>query len=181
MPKTFSVKIPVPAYIAKFLHVRYGNPIQINNKNIIGTVIKATLEKKMAYSNLSIVNKEIKLRSFDDFIECVMPISAIYNFGMEVSNDKSIILNRFFEEHFDESFYTFIQCNIDKNKRYCGLENSINIFTDIYGIVIDEDITIDCLKKREYRHRQKISGILINRLSSRQISTQNTQQTLFLV
>jgi hypothetical protein len=179
--RTFSIKIPVPAYISKFLHTRYQTPLKINNQTIVGIFILSTIQKKNAYTKLNEFDREKKLRTFNDDFQCIFPITDLYHIGTTITNDKIILINRFLEEHFDECFYSFVAANVDKTKRYAGIDTAIENFCLIHSIVIDEDITLDCLKKREYRHRQKISNKLLAVLSSRKNTLQNGQQQLFLV
>ncbi len=161
--KHFSLSIPTKTYLKKYLHRRYGSPIQVSSQTLFGMVVISFLEKKV-YSDQPIADRDFRYASFTDKLEVVLPAYRFYHMGLHLSKEKAIVLNRYFEEQFEEDLYRHCLTRVDseraklirKGKGGCGYDKAINEFADIHGIELDVDITFECLKKSEYRHRKKL-------------------------
>lgn len=163
--KTFAVSIPTKTYLKKYIHRRYGYPIAINTQTLFGMVVNSLLDKK-TYQDTPDFQRDIRYNSFVDKIELVIPAYKVYSYkeGLNISKDKVIVINRYFELQFEEDLHRYCFNRVDtagremryKGKGGCGYEKAINEFAEIYGIDLEIDITFECLKKSEYRLRKKI-------------------------
>ncbi len=161
--KHFSLSIPTKTYLKKYLHKRYGLPIPVNSQSLFGMVMISFLEKKV-YSDQPIADRDFRYASFTDKVEVVLPAYRFYHLGLHVTKEKAIVLNRYFEEQFEEDLYRHCLVRVDseraklhrKGKGGCGYDKAINEFAALHGIDLEEDITFECLKKSEYRHRKKL-------------------------
>jgi len=84
----------------------------------------------------------------------------MYYAGFSLDDNKIIAINRYFEEQFQEELYNFCQNNIKDKKWRPGIAKAIASFTETYGIIMDEDVTLDALKQAEFRHRKNIEKTL---------------------
>lgn len=155
---TFGITIPTKSYLRKYIHTRYGYPVQINNKTLIGVVILAILEKKKAYYRGSRSAMQGVYSSYCDKVELSIPKSYITGniYGLNVSTEKAIMVNRYFEQQFIEDLYNFCRYNLTDSGKHPGYDVSIYKFAERHKIEIDVDITFEALKKMEYRYRKNI-------------------------
>jgi hypothetical protein len=81
--------------------------------------------------------------------------SQVRAFGSGLTPDGIILLNRCWDQEFEEYLYDYCRKHIRQNTRYPGFKNVLEQFADELSLVIDQDITMDCLDKIEYRTRLK--------------------------
>jgi hypothetical protein len=78
------------------------------------------------------------------------------NIGFDMPKDKAMAINAFIEEIFSEHLYWWCQVATQTKGRYKGYDNAILQFAQKHNITIDEDISFDGLKKKEFRQRKLI-------------------------
>lgn len=175
--KNFTINIPTKPYLAKYIASRYGHPVQLTNNTLLGIVVLSLLQKKVC-THQNLREKHLQFRSFTAQITCLAPWRYMYSYGVDLSDDQIIQLNRAWDAQFDEELYYHCQRNIKKAGRYKGYQESIELFADIHGIVIGEDTSFECLKKTEYRFRKSLEKNLSNNvLSSRGIKILQEKNT----
>jgi hypothetical protein len=155
--KTFALTIPTKSYIRKYIHSRYGYPVVLNNKTLFGTVMISLLEKK-AYSSGARDIHKATFSTYRDKVEMVIPQSYIIKniHGLHISIDKAIVVNRYYENQFEEDLYHFCKYNLTKNGKHPGYDVAICQFAERHCIEFDVDITFEALKKMEYRFRKNL-------------------------
>lgn len=85
------------------------------------------------------------------------------HFGLDLPPQNIILLNKLFEERFEEDLAK--HCRLQE---ICGVQikHSMEEFCNLHNIVVDEDISEDALKKKEYRTRQQFSKDFIANVST---------------
>lgn len=152
--RVFTIRIPTTPYFKKFITKYHGHPIRINNNTPIGVVVITLLQNKK-HINYKEKNKDTRFITFNDHIIATLPMDAIKYWGCNLSEDAVIQLNRYYEAFFEESLYFYVQRNIRPDGRYKGYNEAIQKFADYFGIT-DDDISMEGLKKMEYRYRKNI-------------------------
>lgn len=156
MSKFFTVQIPTSTYLKVFIDREFGDPVPINNRSLLGTVLIATLEKQKKFTRLSKIDRDFRFQHFSEKITCRAPISVMKDFGFALTEDHTIQINRFFEQYFDRELYFFVKHRIRENERYSGYKEAIQEFATHYGLILEEHITYEALKKMEYRYRKTV-------------------------
>lgn len=167
MAKTFSVQIPTSPYLKQFIKAEFGEPIPINNYNLVGVFLIGVLQKENFNTRLPNEKKDFRYTRFTTAVTCVAPITLIRNFGFALNADATIQINRFFEEYFDRELYLFVKRNTDPGKRYAGYKQAIEAFAVLHSLDLENTVTFDALKKMESRYRKKIEDKSVATLSPR--------------
>lgn len=147
----FTVKIPVTPYHKFFLENMYGNPIYINNYHIIGVTLISLLNKESFTTSLSTAKKESKLNKLTEHLICKGRLSMLDRLPFNVTDDKAIQLNRFFDEIFTMSLHLHVRSNINHAKKDKGRDDAIFQFAQLHGIEIGKHISYECIEKKEGR------------------------------
>ena len=164
--KQFSVQIPTSPYMAKFLAKRYGNPVPINNKNLLGTTLISLMEKPGFHVQMKPNDKQLYFyKQFTTKLQSVAPLSLMKDYNYNLTIDQVIQMNRFFDNYFEQILYIFCAAKINRNQRHVGYDDAIFEFADIHEIAIGQDVSFDCLKKNEYRYRKNLEKKLFGELS----------------
>lgn len=150
--KFFTLRLPVKKYIQKYLTTLYGPTIPATMDTDIGFVVLNTMASRIEGKVARGYNKE-----FSNFKSAIVtftvPFHYFYLTKKELSIHTCILLNRYFETKFLDELSSFISMRgIKGNGGYC---KAIEEFASFYNIEIEEDISFDGLKKKEYRHRNK--------------------------
>lgn len=149
----FTFHLPVKTYIKKYLVSNYGDPILIDLKEDIGFIIlnilASRLESKMCRGYLDLWENR-----YNDKITFRIPFHYFSITKKEVQPTTYVLLNRYFENKFEEEMYQFV--NYQKLSG-TTTKKSIELFTGKFGIDIDIDISSDAMKKAEYRYRKRIT------------------------
>jgi hypothetical protein len=156
--RTFAVNIPTKSYLRKYLHKRYGYPIQINNRTLIGSVLVAYLNKKVYNDRSNSLDLFNTYATLNDRLECVVAQNEVFYgiLGLQIEPAKVIIINRYFAAQFEDDVYRFCQNNLTSNGKHPGYDIALEKFAQMYDIEFDVDITFEALKKMEYRYRKKL-------------------------
>lgn len=160
MPRTFTVTIPAKAHIAKYSAVRYGHTIRISNTTAVGALMIGLLNKPSFNSGYPTHKKDIRFLHFNSHIQFIADIRDWYTVGTHLSDEHIIQVNTFLENDFADRLAVYVWSQTNHNTRYRGINEAIISFADHLGIVIDEDITFDGLKKMEYRKRKELEKSL---------------------
>lgn len=164
----FTLKILTKPYLKKYIHSLYGRTVIFSTSNQFGTIIMALLDKP----NVIRQSKEkikVQLNEYDAELLIFCPIWFIKKnmYGFDISENHMLALNKYIEQRFTEDLYKF--CYI-MNKCGVSLEDAIDEFCKCHQIELDEDITLDALKKKEYRYRKHLddidAGISKNKITS---------------
>lgn len=168
--RIYTVTIETSPYIKAFASKLYGDPIEINNKTTIGSFLIGTLSKKSIDVKCIREKKDIRFKFFIDQIQCIAPFSQMDNYGYYLTENHIIQINRYLENVFDETLYFYVQARINTNNRYAGYEKALENFITDYNL--PETVTIDLLKKIEYRYRKNLLKKSIPTLSTPKTATQ---------
>lgn len=153
----FTLKILTKPYLKKYIHSLYGRTVIFSTANQFGTIIMALLEKPSVIRE-SKEKIKVQLNEYDAELLIFCPIWFIKKnmYGFDISENHMLSLNKFIEQRFTEDLYKF--CYI-LNRIGVSLEDGIAEFCKCHDIEIDEDITLDALKKKEYRYRKHLIDI----------------------
>ena len=172
----YSITIPTKPYLKKYIESLYGKPVVFTQDNYFGMSLTGFLNRKFFVRH----NESITHKRFDEFsagLQLYFPRWWITqsHFGTDLPKMNIIYLNKTFEERLEEDL-----------SRHCiildligiQIKDSIEDFCKMHCIEIDEDITMDALKKKEYRFRKnKYSENFIAQLSRKK--SRLIQQGLF--
>jgi hypothetical protein len=104
-----------------------------------------------------------RVDTFDSFMDIYLPKGILTHKdneayvkvkgGFEISDQHTIILNKLFETKFAEELWKMTTI-----MNILGIEtkDALIEICNTYGIVIDDDITFDALKQKEFRYRKKM-------------------------
>lgn len=175
MKSHFSVKLPTKAYLKKYIEVLYGSPVTFNTNSYLGKIIAVVLDKNVfPERSRTVIHKTFDV--YDKELTIFLPIRWMekYYYGTDINAKKVVYINKLIEDKFEEELFMYCQV-LD----LLGIErkDSLLEFCNKYNLEIDEDITFECIKKMEYRMRQKFS---LNAVSySSPLVTNALQVTLF--
>lgn len=157
--RTFAVSIPTKTHIRKYVHSINGHTIVAGHDTLIGSVMMICLANKVT-SHTTKEYREARIQSYPDKIQVVVPAHYVFNghVGLTVSDDSIITINRFLENAFLQDLFRFCRANINPMNRRHGYDRSIEEFSKMHGIELEEDVTFEALKKAEYRYRKRMVG-----------------------
>lgn len=154
MKDYFHFSFVTKPYLAKYLQTLYGSPIVFEIDNYFGTTLYAFLTKKVFY----LKETKIEHRKFDQFttkLDVYLPSYWLRNakYRTDLTRENIIYINKHFEERFEEDLIK--HCHV---LSLFGIEfqEAMEDFCKQFDIEIDEDITFEALKKKEYRERKKL-------------------------
>jgi hypothetical protein len=159
--KHFDLTIQTKPYLKKYFQTLYGDVKQgkeifFSTDNLFGICIAAFLFRPLKFHH----RKEmLRLRTdkFDAAMNIHLPITILTERrgGFEISDQHTITINKLFEQRFEEDLWKF--CLIE-NIKDVETKDALEKFCDLYNIVIDEDITYEAIKKKEWRYRKKMKN-----------------------
>lgn len=157
--KNFMVNIPTKPYLKKYLVAKYGAPIPLTHQTLIGSAVLGFLSKEVP-ADTKKMDTDLRFKHFTKQVWFTLPQHHVNKgrHGLNISDPQIISLNRYFENEFEESMFhccNYIQLASSTIQRKQALE----IFVGRFGIEIDEDITMDCLIKTDYRTRKNFPTI----------------------
>ncbi len=154
MGKHFKLTFKTKPYIVKYLQFVYGNPISLDISDYTGFVISSLLEKNVYPDrNKKCIQSGIHKLTTDCTIQLPPSWLNHYRYGVDLSEKKTIYLNRLLELEFKQKLVLFVQIKLIKEPRYKGYEKALMDFCDMYKINVPEDITFEAIKQMEYRYR----------------------------
>jgi hypothetical protein len=147
-----SVTIPIQHYLKKYLAKTLDvSPLQMHNRCHVTALLLEPLKKGF------IPSKEELSVKFDDFLTCVMNTSILRENKFHIDKDVVLRIDTLLSDKFNEDCFCFIDQQRSKDPNWHD-QTSILEFMEYYELQ-DEDIQFDTIKKRYYRHRQKMLGL----------------------
>jgi hypothetical protein len=147
----FSIEIPTKPYLKQYLESLYGDPITFSTDNYFGISLLGFLEKKFYRKQTEAITHR-QVDRFTSPLKVLLPKWWLTksDFGTEIPEKNIILLNKLFEERFEEDL-----CKHCLLFAAVGVEIKIVIeeFCRIHNIEIETHITAEALKKKEYRYR----------------------------
>ncbi len=152
--KHFELTIPTKPYLKKYLHALYGDPLFFTIHNHFGICIAAFLSRPFQFHHRKELLK-IRTDKFEDQLTINLPMAFLTSrqAGFDISDNHIITLNKLFENRFEEDLWRFCMA---MNLRKRETKDAIEDFCCVYNISIDDDITFEALKKKEWRFRKKM-------------------------
>ncbi len=161
MAKYYSVKVPIKPYLKKYVHRLYGNELFANRSTALGAFLCLSLEKNV-YENRNPTRQEKKIL-FTDTLQFYINEWQFAGIGYDVPPASVVIINSFIDSLFSESLYQYCTNHSgEASHRYKGYNKAYYKFCIDYGLEPDVDITMDALKKKEYRYREHLKKKAIN-------------------
>jgi len=164
MPRTFIVSLPCKPHVAKYAELRYGRcaPIPINNSTAVGALMVGLLQKPQFSYKLSEKDKDVRFRHFTARLAFRADIYLWHSIGYHLTDDHILQANAFLEADFNDRLAIYVWSQTKSpDHRYRGIQDAIEAFAEFYGIELPEMITLDGLKKIEYRTRKRMGKTLI--------------------
>lgn len=162
--KSFTFRLPVKKHIQKYLTSLYGETIPAQMETDIGFVVLQTLASRIESKVCRGYNNQWSQDPYQAVVTFTVPYHYFYLTKKELSIYTCILLNRYFENKFEEDLSRYVEMRDTEGRgKYKG---AIEAFADYHGISIEEDISFDTLKKMEYRFRKKNEENNLRRLSS---------------
>lgn len=146
----YTLSVPAKGYIKKYFNCLYGHPIPLSHKSDFGD----TLLTKLLTAPIIRVNKKelaIAFKDFNDQLAFQLPIDMIHRLETEPSQQQVYGINRYLENVFETDLCMFVAC-----ASFFGIERKMSIerFATMHRISIEEDVTYEALKQKEYRFRK---------------------------
>lgn len=152
--KSFTFRLPVKKYIQKYLTSLYGETIAATMETDIGFVVLNTIASRIDAQVARGYNKVFN-NTYQAQVTFIIPFHYFYLTKKEISVSTCILLNRYFENKFQEDLMKFMAlANLNQWGNY---RKALEQFAEIHKIDIEEDITYDGLRKIEYRCSKKNS------------------------
>ena len=144
--------IPVKGYLHKYatrIENIGDNPLDLTNCGVIGFQLKLLLENKTNVNHKDKVSNNT-LTKYDSALKFKIHYRwSAYN-NLFISRQSIVIFNSFLYYLFHEDL---LKCILRGERDGIPIKDSIFTFAEMYGIVIDEDISFEAIKKASYRLR----------------------------
>lgn len=161
--KSFTFRLPVKRYIQKYLTSLYGDTIPAQMETDIGFVVLNTLASRIESKVCRGYNNQWGADPYQGTVTFTIPYHYFYLTKKELSIYTCILLNRYFENKFEEDLSRYVDMQDTEGRgKY---KAAIEAFAYQYNVEIEEDISFDALKKMEYRARKKNEENNLRRLS----------------
>lgn len=146
----YTLSVPTKTYIRKYFNCLYGDPILLSHKSDFGDTI---LTKLLTCPIIRVNKKELAIASKDysEKIAFQVPIDMIHRLETELTHQQVYGINRYLENVFETDLCMFVAC-----ANFFGIERKVSIerFASMHKISIEEDVTYEALKQKEYRYRK---------------------------
>ncbi len=147
----YLLKVPVKKHLQKFIHAQEGPSINNRKQSFVWHIIRPYLTYKVIsghrYDDIS--------KSFPGTISINIPKSNVKIYGLYPRLSTIGFINKVLGMHFGRELSSFVHSYLNNDGRYRGYNSAIIEFCRQHDIIIDEDISMDALKKLEFRHRKK--------------------------
>ena len=154
MENHYSIVIPTKPYIKQYLQALYGSPVIFNSSNCFGIILASLLERPYkSHKRKNILSFRV-FDKFDTELHVYLPKSWLknYKYGHTLRDQNIIGLNKFFENQFEEDLYK--ACELARIYKV-ELKKAMEEFCWRHCIEIEEHISFEALKKKEYRYRME--------------------------
>ena len=144
--------IPTKEYIKPYIETNFGIPARFTPNSYFGIVLQSMIDNPLRVRKKKL---EIEHRCFDKF---TAPLALAFpkwfimrrEYALNISDLHIITLNKLFEEKFELDFHNFCLMYVLHGKQ---IKIAIEDFCTANKIEIDQHISYDALKKKEYRYR----------------------------
>lgn len=160
----YTLTVSCKAYIKKYYSAIYGNPVVLNHLTDFGD----TILTKMSTTPLSQINKTILNqfdRDYNDTLKFQLPIDTFFRIDHELTRQQVYSINRYLENVFETDLHMLVAV-----AGVFGVEKKLAIerFVSRFDIQLEEDITYEALKQKEYRYRKSSTGknLFLNQIAS---------------
>jgi hypothetical protein len=179
--RTYSVNVPTKAYLRKYIYAEHGWPLELNYTTTLGTLILCMLGNEEFSINMNNGDKETRIQFMNDEIEFTAPLNTMRYKGYSLNRDKIIAINRYIENSFVEDLHRYCKYNIKDTAWRPGIHKAIEAFAESYGIVLEEDISFEALKKAEFRYKKRMEEKKLQKTLQRFVPNQQKplQSVLF--
>lgn len=167
----FPISLPTKPYLKPYLETLYGNPVIINTQNTFGVIVHSLLTRpRRLHEKKEIISYRV-FDKFDTQMKVYLPKWWLekYEVGHTLEEEQIISLNKFFEERFEEDLTTFCKLSIVYKVE---IKKSLEDFCMRHRIEIEEHITYDALKQKEYRARKASEKMFFN--NPAELSSENS-------
>ncbi len=154
MTTHYSVTLPVKPYIKKYVAAVEGSPVLFTSRSMLCMIIRAYMENKN-HTGLSKKQLQTSINARTATIVVQLPMRSMHYVGTSVRPDSIILINQFLEMWFGKALLDFMKQTANRPGRYKGFNEAYYEFAQAYGIEIEEDISLDALKKMDYRLRHR--------------------------
>jgi hypothetical protein len=155
MLNCYSVSLPVKPYVLKYVQTVEGSPqLRFESSSMLCMIVRAYIENKN-YIGLSQQQFDAAISTRTATLKIVIPGKQMYKVGTSIRPDGIVMINRFLEEWFERALVKFMNDNTRKCGRYKGFKEAYYAFAKLYNVELEKDITIEGLKKMDYRLRRK--------------------------
>lgn len=152
MAKTYSIQIPTKPYLKKYIESLYGSPTVFTKKNFFGMCLMGFLDRKFYNRDKDVIIHQA-FNAYTVHLTLFLPRIWLLasHYGQDLPPQNVINLNRLMQERFEEDLYKHCQVltltGID-------IKDALEDFCRLHDISIEEDISFESLKKKEYRIRK---------------------------
>jgi hypothetical protein len=149
--ESFSVTVPCKSYVAKYFNKVYGETIPLDHRSDFGdTILTKMVTTPLAQINNKLYNLEVK--HYDSKLKFKLKTDFYFRIETSLTTKQIYGINRYLENVLESDLFIVVcmsQCFGIPNK------TAMRVFCEKYDIEIDEDISLDALKKSFYRFRKK--------------------------
>lgn len=151
MADYYVLKVPVKKHLQKFIHSQEGFPINNREQSFVWHIIRPYLQYKVLSGHrYDDINK-----SFPGYISINIPKSNVRVYGIYPRMSTIGFINKVLSMHFGRELSFYVTNFLTREGRYRGYNSAIESFCQLHNIIIEEDISLDALKKMEFRYRKK--------------------------
>ena len=154
MQTHFPLTIPSKPYLIKYLQSLYGNPIIFSSNNYFGTSLIGYVTTRIYLQNQSHFIRR-QLDQLSEPLTFYLPRYWLfeYKYKTQLPQCNIIYLNKHIEEKFEDelTLYCFTLYSIGIERK-----SAIEGFCDRHNISIEDDISYEALKRKEYRCRKRM-------------------------
>lgn len=151
----YTLSLPVKPYVLKYVQTVEGSPeLMFQSSSMLCTIVRAFIENKN-YTGLSQQQLDTAISTRNATLRIIIPMKQMYRIGTAIRPDGIVLINRFLEEWFERALIKFMNDHTRKDGRYRGFKEAYFAFADLYNVEIEKDITLEGLKKMDYRLRRK--------------------------
>lgn len=146
----YTIGVPCKGYVKKYFSCIYGDPISLNHKTDFGD----TILTKLITSPIIRVNKKelnIAFKDFNEKLSFQIPIDMLHRLDPVPSDQQVYGINRYLENVLETDLCVCVAVG-----SFFGVEKKILIerFCQKFDIRLEEDISYEAIKQREYRFRK---------------------------
>lgn len=153
------ISLPVAAHLKKYLEAKFGSPVVLDNSHHILIALKSFLTTTSQTVNLFDGQAEpAKARELPNSIQ-LMVLHNTYKAHIKLHWRRQALIHKYIEKVFVDDLQDFVDFHKGTDLEHCR-RRLIYAFLDKHKIMLEHDITTDCILKLDFRYRetrQKVS------------------------